>query len=87
MPEKKHYLILDEVIKKFPHFNLYPKVIKSQHTSSIQSRPEYRSYLSKTLEVSYESWDGKKEYGGPYIYGNSNSGNKTSEYFVVWVKE
>jgi hypothetical protein len=86
VPEKRHFLILDQVIIRFPYFNLFPTVFEDQVTSRVRTNPEYRSYLSKTLEVYYETWDGKKEYGGPYLH-KSKSGSKTDKYFVVWVKE
>lgn len=87
VPEKRHFQILEEQLKIYPYFNLYPAVFQSQYTSRLDNPKEYRFYLSKTLEVSYQNWDGKKEYGGPVLYNSNSMGSKTDKYFIIWVKE
>lgn len=85
LPEEKHYIVIREFKKVEPTFNLFPIELVSSYTSNIIEK-EYNFYLTRTLSVYYVGYDGKKKYGGPYIYGTTNTGNKSDKYIIRWIK-
>lgn len=86
VPEKKDFEVIKEFTDEFPYFNLFPTEVKNTFTSRILGI-NYNHYLSRNLVESYENWDGTKEYGEPYIYGSSNSGELNKNYKVTWIKK
>jgi hypothetical protein len=85
LPEEKHYKVVFDYIQQEPMFNLFPNESRSFYCANLVESQFY-FYLTRTLSVKYVGYDGKKEYGGPFLYGKSNSGNKKDKYTVRWIK-